>query len=172
MAQGRDIQLARQIGEHLVAAELGRQGFVATPFAGNVPLFDLLAADLTGRAFSIQVKTSRGGVWQLQADKFINIHVDAEPDNEGKRNQRVTGLVPLPNPDVIWVFVMLHEKAAGKAPDFFVCTIEQVQAIVRADYKDGFRPKNPDSKHCTISPARLDALNYRDNWGLLGARFP
>lgn len=158
MAKGRDIQLARQIGEHLVAAELRRQGFVATPFAGNVPLFDLLAADLAGRAFSVQVKTSRGGVWQLQADKFINIDIV-----EGK--QRVTGLVPLTNPDVIWVFVMLHDAAA----DYYVCTLAQVQKIVREDYKDRIRPKNAQSTHCTISPARLAALHYRDNWDLLKA---
>jgi hypothetical protein len=29
-------QLAGQIGEHLVVAELGRRGVVATPFSGNV----------------------------------------------------------------------------------------------------------------------------------------
>jgi hypothetical protein len=33
---GREMQLTRQIGEHLVAAELGRRGYVATPFAGNI----------------------------------------------------------------------------------------------------------------------------------------
>ena len=44
MATGHDNQLTRQIGEHLVAAELGRRGYVATPFAGNVPMYDLKVA--------------------------------------------------------------------------------------------------------------------------------
>lgn len=35
-------QLARQIGEHVVVAEFGRLGLLATPFAGNVPDIDLL----------------------------------------------------------------------------------------------------------------------------------
>lgn len=49
-ATGRDMQLTRQTGEHLVAAELGRRGYVATPFAGNIPMYVLLIADLHGRA--------------------------------------------------------------------------------------------------------------------------
>jgi hypothetical protein len=53
MATGRDRQLARHVGEHLVAAELGRRGYVATPFAGNVPMFDLLAADVEGFAIPL-----------------------------------------------------------------------------------------------------------------------
>ena len=37
MATGREMYLTRQIGEHLVAAKFGRMGYLATPFAGNVP---------------------------------------------------------------------------------------------------------------------------------------
>jgi hypothetical protein len=63
MASGRGMQLTRQIGEHLVAAELGRQGYIAAPFAGNVPLYDLLAADTRGFSIPIQVKAINGGSW-------------------------------------------------------------------------------------------------------------
>jgi len=45
------MQLTRQIGEHLVAAELERMGYIAAPFAGNGPMYDLLAAD--GRGYAI-----------------------------------------------------------------------------------------------------------------------
>jgi hypothetical protein len=65
---GRDMQLTRQVGEHLVAAELGRRGYVASPFAGNIPMFDLLAADPRGYAIPIQVKAINGGSWQFSAD--------------------------------------------------------------------------------------------------------
>jgi hypothetical protein len=34
--------------------------YVATPFAGNVPLFDLLAADQRGSSIPIQVKAING----------------------------------------------------------------------------------------------------------------
>jgi len=34
--------------DDFIAAKLGRMGYVAAPFAGNVSLFDLLAADQRG----------------------------------------------------------------------------------------------------------------------------
>jgi len=46
MSKGRKNQLTKQIGEYLVAAELGRRGFLATTFTGNVPHYDVLAAVL------------------------------------------------------------------------------------------------------------------------------
>jgi hypothetical protein len=47
MATGRNNQLTRQVGEHLVAAKLGRLGFVASPFADNVAL--LFCAEVSAR---------------------------------------------------------------------------------------------------------------------------
>ena len=66
-------QLTRQIGEHLVVSKLGRLGIFATPFAGNVPDFDVLASDLSGHSLPIQVKTINGGSWQFDAKKFLEI---------------------------------------------------------------------------------------------------
>ncbi|NYS25816.1 hypothetical protein HUK65_12515 [Rhodobacteraceae bacterium 2376] len=43
MARNFKTQLAGQIGESLVVAELGRCGIVANTLAGNVPDIDLLA---------------------------------------------------------------------------------------------------------------------------------
>ena len=43
MATGLSTKLTGQIGEHLVTAELGRLGIIATPFSGNVPEIDILA---------------------------------------------------------------------------------------------------------------------------------
>ena len=59
MSKGRDNRLAGQIGEYLVCAELGKRGLIATPFSGNVPAFDVLAADDLCRTVPIQVKASR-----------------------------------------------------------------------------------------------------------------
>ena len=57
MKQGYSTQLTRQIGEHLVVAKLGRLCILATPFAGNIPDYDLLASDLSGHSLPLQVKT-------------------------------------------------------------------------------------------------------------------
>jgi hypothetical protein len=77
MATGRAMQLTRQIGEHLVAAKLGRMGYVATPVAGNVP-------------------PSR----QFQADTFLDIEISGG-------TQLVRGEQVLPNPDLLCVFVVI-----------------------------------------------------------------
>jgi hypothetical protein len=55
-ASGRNNQLTRQVGEHLVVAELARLGYVATPFSGNVPTFDLLAANIDGMPFRFKLR--------------------------------------------------------------------------------------------------------------------
>jgi hypothetical protein len=73
MATGRGMQLTRQIGEHLVAAKLRRRGYVASPFAGNVPMFDLLAAGPLGYSIPIQVKAINGPSWQFSATAFLDI---------------------------------------------------------------------------------------------------
>jgi len=49
MATGRSNKLVGQTGEYLVAAELLRRGLIATTFTGNVPHYDIIASDETGR---------------------------------------------------------------------------------------------------------------------------
>src|SRR5258706_13638404 len=73
MATGRSTQLTRQIGEHLIAAKLGRLGYIATPFAGNVPDFDLLIADDEGHSIPVQVKAINGGSWQFSIRKVLEV---------------------------------------------------------------------------------------------------
>src|SRR4051812_37720472 len=63
MGSGRRNQLAGQIAEHLVVAELGRLGLAATGFSGNIPTFDVLAVDENCRVVPIQVKASNGDSW-------------------------------------------------------------------------------------------------------------
>ena len=62
MATGRSTQLTRQIGEHFVASELGRNDVIATLFVGNVSHFDLLASTQDGRSFPVQVKLKRNAM--------------------------------------------------------------------------------------------------------------
>jgi hypothetical protein len=63
MSCGHLNKLARQIGEYLVCAELGRRDLIATPFAGNVPTFDVLETDDFCRTVPIQMKATRSDNW-------------------------------------------------------------------------------------------------------------
>jgi hypothetical protein len=100
--KGLSNQLTRQVGEHLVASKLGRMGYIAAPFAGNVPLFDILAANERGFSIPIQVKAiNEGSSWQYQADTFLKI------DLVGK-TQVLRGKKSLLNPNLICIYVLLH----------------------------------------------------------------
>ena len=72
MATGIGTQLTRQIGEHLVTAELGRRGILASPFAGNVPAIDILAW-ANGISAGIQVKAINQDSWQFNIRSFLEI---------------------------------------------------------------------------------------------------
>ena len=160
MATGREMQLTRQVGEHLVAAKLGRLGYVATPFAGNVPLFDVLAADVRGYAIPIQVKAINGPSWQFRADTFLDIEIiDGE--------QRVKGKIALPNPNLACILVLLGD---GEKDVFYVLQLRDLQDYFFDHYKGGRRPRNPESMHCAIWPKDLEA--FRDNWHLIEKQFP
>src|SRR5829696_319011 len=124
---GRNMQLTKQIGEHLVAAELGRRGYVATPFAGNVPMFDLLAADIHGRAVPIQVKSINGASWQFSADAFLAIDIV-----EGE--QIIRGKTMLLNPDLLCIFVVI--KGAGK-DEFYIFKLGDLQDHFAGAYRGG-----------------------------------
>jgi hypothetical protein len=145
MATGRDIQLTRQIGEHLVAAELGRMGIIATPFAGNVPQFDLLAASAQGKAFPVQVKAINGPSWQFNASAFLRI--EAKEDFQ-------TVLGPRTDLDQSIVCVLVLLSAIGK-DSFYTLAIADLQSLLQQQYKGGHRPKNPKSTHCALWPKHL-----------------
>jgi Holliday junction resolvase-like predicted endonuclease len=76
MKKGLNNRLAGQIGEYLVCAELGKRGYIATSFTGNVPEFDLIVANDNLDTIPIQVKTSRGHSWPTTASLWINIDID------------------------------------------------------------------------------------------------
>jgi hypothetical protein len=156
------MQLARQIGEHLVAAELGRRGYIATPFAGNVPLFDLLVADKQGRSIPIQVKTIRTGAWQFNARTFLDIDiVDGE--------QTVRGKVALPNPDLVCILMLLKDD---RNDEFFICRLRDLQDHFFRVYKGGRRVRNPESTHCAVLPKDMEMFRVGrtdETWELIGA---
>ena len=104
MRKGRDNKLAGQIGEHLVCAELGKRGYIATSFTGNVPEFDLIVVNDDLKIVPVQVKTSRGDNWPSLASKWINIEID-----DVKKQQIDHGDLTISNPDLIYICVALAE---------------------------------------------------------------
>jgi hypothetical protein len=77
-------QITRQIGEHLVVSELGRHGIIATPFAGNMPYFDVVAFTPNGQSIYIQVKAINKGDWQL---KGAHLHTTTD-QGTGQRSSQ------------------------------------------------------------------------------------
>jgi len=157
MATGRRIQLARQIGEYLVAAELGRRGWVATTFTGSLPGFDLLAINEDGRIIEVQVKTLRTGTWQLDAGQYIEVVLE-------KDVQRVAGPLVIKTAGRVFAFV----RIADNAPDeYYLCTLHDLQQLLLRTYRAGKRPKNPRTLHHSLPPK--DLAQFKDNWAVLDA---
>lgn len=158
MATGRNIILTKQVGEYLVSAELCRRGLIPTTFTGSIPDFDILAINEDLQTVGIQVKTIRGGSWQFDAKKFLKISISQD-------TQTVEGKADLANPNLICVFVRLMSHSRD---EFYICTMREVQDIIYRNYtkwlsvKEGKRPKNPNSTHCSVYP--YDLKNYKDSW--------
>lgn len=164
-SRGRNNKLAGQIGEFLVCAELGRRGFIATPFAGNVPTFDILAADDHCNSVPIQVKASRGDKWISDARMWMEIELERDTKVQISR-----GASEIKNPELIYVHVAIALPHEGK-DQFFILTKEQLQKVATKRYSDWMdthgwkRPKNPKSFDCRY---RIEDLEeYRDNWKLI-----
>lgn len=154
MKRGAKNQLARQIGEHLVVAELGRRDIIATPFAGNVPDFDLVAVAQSGRAVPIQVKAIRGGSWQFDARTFLQIEQDGDI-------QRVVALQRLSNPSLWCIFVSLRPSEDDR-DRFFIFRWRHLQKICADSYGTVVRrPRNPQSTHYAIWPKGLSRFEER-----------
>ena len=155
MATGRDMQLTRQIGEYLAAAELGRRGWIATTFTGSLPGFDIVAVNPDGRTLEVQVKAIRSGSWQLNAGQFLKIDVQ-------NGTQVVRGLQPLKSNGRICIFIVVKEQGQD---DFYVFDWKDLQTILREDYKDRSRPKNPESLHHALYPGRI--ADFKNNWAII-----
>lgn len=155
MATGRSSQLTRQIGEHLVVAKLGRLGYIASPFAGNVPEFDVLIADEKGHSIPVQVKAINGISWQFRINSFLDIEIIDEV-------QQIRGKRKLSNPNLICIFVLLSEDENDQ---FFIFRLKELQKFFLKNYKGGHRPRNPQSMHCAIFPK--DLASFKDNWKLI-----
>jgi hypothetical protein len=167
MSSGRSNKLAGQIGEYLVCAELGRRGFIATPFSGNVPTFDVLATDESCRTLPIQVKATKGYKWPTDARTWMNIEFDRETGV-----QKCLGLKPISNPELIYVCVMIASSGGGDR--FFVLTVADLQKVCADSYARWMGPhqwKRPQSPECYDCRYEVDAISQFENgWDLITSR--
>ncbi len=161
MATGRRNQITKQIGEYLVAAELGRHGFVAVTFSGSLPLYDIIATDERLKSVPVQVKAITGSSWQFDVRQFADVSL------HGRR--QVVGRPARASRNLVCVMVALASYGADR---FYILEWRRLRDLVvrhhRAylDRHDGIRPQRFDSFHCAITETQLS--KHRDTWSLVG----
>lgn len=169
MATGRNNKLVGQIGEFLVCAELGRRGLIATPFAGNVPAFDVLAADEMCRTVPIQVKASQGDSWPSDARLWMEIEFDA-----ATKRQNFIAPKAITNPDLIYACVSIAPANSEQPDRFFILTKSELQTACIANYsdwmdkRDWIRPRNPQSYDARYWIPNL--LPFENRWQIITER--
>lgn len=166
MRSGLSNKVVGQAGEFAVCSQLGKLGLIATPFAGNVPGFDVLAVDEYLNCVPIQVKTSSGKTWITgDLSKYVEVSMAGSVMSLGE-------IKPPRYPDLIRVYVSLGK--AGKPDRFFILTESDFyQSAVESFRKwleshGGVRPKNPDSMHSAVDISILEP--HEDRWSLITDR--
>ena len=159
MATGLSTKLTGQIGEHLVTAELGRMGIIATPFSGNVPDIDILAHAnrVTGH---IQVKAINADSWQFDIRRFLDVLLT-------EKGQTVKGINQELDRNIICVFVSLGEKLGEDK--FYVFKQGWLQDYFSEHYNGRKPPKNINSFHCAIW--ERDVQRHLGKWTLIANKF-
>lgn len=161
MPSGHDNQLTKQVGEYLVAAELARRGLLSATFNGNVPHFDVLAADRKGRRVLIQVKASTSGSWQFNAGDYIDVTFEGPRQVLGQTKR-------CPVPDLMCVFVLVRGTGNDR---FFISPWGELADLISSKYRayldrnQGVRPRKPESLHCQLRVE--DLVKYENRWGLI-----
>jgi hypothetical protein len=173
MSSGRSNQLVRQVAEHLVCAELGRRKLIATPFAGNVPAFDVIATDSHCRTVPIQVKATTSNGWPGNARTWMNVEFDPVANK-----QKYNGPLTISDPDLIYVCVVVRPPLAGpndlRRDRFFVLTKRDIQRVSVESYTafmnaHGWRrPSNPASFDCRYRIKQI--VQFENNWSLIENR--
>ena len=163
MATGRQVQLTKQVGEYLVAAELSRRGLLTATFAGNVPDYDIVATGGRGQTALVQVKAIAGPSWQFDIRTFVDVRCQAGAQTMGQPTTPPAG-------DLICVLVRLHTYGADR---FYVLRWPELQRVLINGYRGylerhgGRRPKRADSFHTALRETHIEP--FLDNWSLFDA---
>jgi len=159
MATGLSSKLTGQVGEHLVTAELGRRGIIATTFSGNVPDIDILA-HANGIMGHIQVKAINQDSWQFDIRKFLHVVLT-------ENGQIVKGVNQDFDRRIICVFVSLGAELGQDK--FYIFKQGWLQDYFVERYKGRKPPKNINSFHCAIW--ERDMGRHLEKWRLITSKF-
>jgi hypothetical protein len=147
---------------------LCRRGLLATPFAGNVPHYDIIASGQSGGHVAVQVKAINRHAWQFDVRKFLNVQM-----HEDGRRQILGVLQQESFPDLIFVLVLL--KKAGQ-DRFFILEWKELQNLVvrhHTEYlsKHNFvRPRAPESFPTSLDISEVEP--FENEWRRILDRVP
>src|SRR3989338_5895726 len=160
MATGLSNQLTRQVGEHLVTAELGRRGIIGTPFSGNVPDADILAY-ANRKTTHIQVKTARTGKVFLDVRKYLDIEITKEGQEvKGKKREVDRKLI------IVCLFLdEVAEKDDARKDEFYIFRQGWLQDHLLKTYPGRKPPLNINSFHYALQ--KQDVKKHIINWDLI-----
>lgn len=150
-----------QIGEHLVTAELGRRGIIATPFSGNVPDIDILA-HANGVTGHIQVKAiNKDSSWQFNdVKKFLDVDLTGRGQIVRGKNRRL-------DRKIICIFVCLGDDLGEDK--FYIFKQGWLQDHFAKGYEPRKPPKNINSFHCAIW--ERDMRQHLGKWKIITNKF-
>jgi hypothetical protein len=174
MATGQANKLTGAVGEFLVAAELCRRGLLATPFAGNVPHYDIIASGQSGGHVAVQVKAINGHAWQFDIRKFMDAHMD-----EDGKHQILGDQQPEPFPELMCVLVVLKKTEQDEKTEqdrFFILEWKELQNLLVRSHTEYLsnhnfvRPRKPDSFHAALRIS--DVEPFENKWRKILDRVP
>lgn len=134
-------------GEYFVAAELSRQGYIATLTLKNTRGIDILVANYLGHSVGVQVKTSQGA---------------------GKEWILTKGAETVSDPNLVYVFVNLNGLAE---PHYHVvpsAVVAEHIARHHVEWLAGTKRDGGARKDTEMRAFRDREAQYRDAWHLLG----
>ena len=154
MATGRQVQLTKQVGEYLVAAELSRRGLLTATFAGNVPDYDIVATGSRGQTALVQVKAIAGPSWQFDIRTFVDVRCQAGAQTMGQPTTPPAG-------DLICVCVRLHTYGADP---FYVLRWPELHRVLINGHRGYLerhggrrpKPKRADSFHAALRETHIE----------------
>ena len=166
MANGLSNKITGQVGEYLVCAQLGKLGYIATSFTGNVPEFDVIITNDNLKTIPLQVKTTNGDSWPTKADVWMNIEID-----DMNEMQIDKGNKEIENANLIYVCVMLSKINDNNSDRYFILTKAELQNICAENYRKSMDSKNwkrPKNYKSLDNRYHLrDLEKYENNWNLI-----
>jgi hypothetical protein len=164
MATGQDTKLRGAVGEFLVAAELCRRDLLATPFAGNVPYYDIIASGKSGGHVAVQVKAiDKSKWWQFDIRKYLDVHMAVDD-----KHQEIGEPLLEPYPGLLFVLVLLLGTGKDR---FFILTWNQLRDLLAKQYREYLaarnfiRLKNPRSFHIALEVSAVE--KFENAWDMI-----